>query len=1322
MNATLKYLFLFVLTLPSWSLFGQSDFRIKEIGTPFIENYLPEDYGAHSQIWAISEDSTGLLTFGTQSGLVQFDGAKWSIVGNKINLSYRSTLPYKDGRLYYGHTQGLGFLEKSDSFSYYNHELQDSLLNPPEGKISKIIEQDGLIIFEDYTRLYFFDPVSTKISTLEVGKPCMIKRLGNRVFILIYKEGLYELNGTELTLLPGTESIANYNIHEISQFSETELLLTSRTTGLYRYDFNEIYKWEVPIYNEIKLSRINSVIGIENLYTSFSTLTNGLFIIDHSGNLIQKFDENVGLNSDVVYDQFLSKDKSLWLGTQNGISHILINSGLSVLDKRHGLLETVLRIKEHNNILYIGTHNGVFAKPLSTPWQKEPVFEKVNGTSESVWWLETVDNKLYSAGGAGLFEIEGKTSTNILPRALCYIQKLDDQNMMVMGGRGRYNQYLLRKNEHEWVYEKEIVGFDDYADRIIKAADGKYWLSNREKGVFSFRYSNDYDSVFNIQKYGKAEGIPSSIGNEIFPYDDNILVTTISGVFSLNEASGSFKKINKFDPYFSDKVIFGFSELKDKAEYISWLRKDNVVVKGYLNEEGMLINKPFLKVKGVTGYSAWWQNESNLWMSAEAKGILHYDATIPFISERFQTLIRSVKITKRKDSLIYGGVGQCPEMVLSYDHNALKIEYAAHFFDGSESTNYRYKLLGAEEQWSEWSSSAEREFNNLNHGDYSFMVISKNIYGDLGTTATFKFTILPPWYFTHYAYTGYFVLFVLFIWAIMRLNSRRLIKEKKVLEQVVIERTEEINEQKNSIEKQAKKLQALDKVKSRFFANISHELRTPITLINGPINAMLKGEYGEVNKTLMDGLNVVQNNGRSLSTLVNEILDLTRLEAGKLKLTENPVQLYSFMMELLAAYRSETKSREIDLEIDFRYGKEVSILLDEMKFSKIINNLLSNAFKFTPDQGKIILTLKEVEEDLSISIQDNGLGIHPDDIDNVFERFYQSEQPESKAQGGTGIGLALSQELAKLHHGAISVASELGKGSNFTFTFPPKVIVSSPTKIIEEEINVGIIKTNLEATVSKYIDVFEIDKPVLLLTEDHKEMRDFINQIVEPYFSVLQTSNGMEALSMLKSNRVDMIIADVMMPKMDGFELLEKIKHDESLMYISMIMLTARAAAEDKMFALTLGVDDYLTKPFNSEELLVRVKNILDNRIVRKLSADETAPASENLPNVEVAFVNNLKTLIESNISDSLLSVTYLASHVALSERQLLRKIKSLTGYSPIQFIKEVKLQRAKKLLEGNQVATVSDASYRVGIDKVDYFSSQYVSRFGKRPSDSLSS
>ncbi len=564
---------------------------------------------------------------------------------------------------------------------------------------------------------------------------------------------------------------------------------------------------------------------------------------------------------------------------------------------------------------------------------------------------------------------------------------------------------------------------------------------------------------------------------------------------------------------------------------------------------------------------------------------------------------------------------------LGMNESSLVFQFSTNSTNQSDQVQFQTLLEGAEEFWSEWSSSDHKQFDRLPHGHYKFKVKARNRYGEESPVRELIFSIQAPWYFTIWAYTLYGLILVVLVWRIVKFNTQRLEREKKELERTVQERTKEIANRMAEVEsanvlikEQADRLQELDKVKSRFFANISHELRTPLTLINAPLESLIEsGRIGD--EEALEILGVARRNGDSLLTLVEEILDLTKLEAGKLQLIENPIRLSEFLEDTMRPYLQGFKNKSIAFKLDFEPKPGFTIQLDANHASKIINNLLSNALKFTPEGGAIACEVRFKPGDaerIQLSVSDTGEGIHPSDLPHVFDRFYQSEQPEKKAAGGTGIGLALAKELAHLFEGTLAVESELGIGSRFTFEFPYKEVTS---EVVSISFNAAIedVDQALKETVKHYAHKFEVGKPVLLVTEDHPEMRNFISQTLQPYFEIMQAENGKMALEILKSERVDIVVSDVMMPIMDGFELLEAIKTDESLHEISLIMLTARAEQEDKLFALTMGIDDYLTKPFNASEFLARIKNILENRIkiLRELKGLETDASGGFTANTE---------------------------------------------------------------------------------------------------------
>ncbi|MCE7996901.1 MAG: response regulator [Roseivirga sp.] len=554
---------------------------------------------------------------------------------------------------------------------------------------------------------------------------------------------------------------------------------------------------------------------------------------------------------------------------------------------------------------------------------------------------------------------------------------------------------------------------------------------------------------------------------------------------------------------------------------------------------------------------------------------------------------------------------------LTADEQNVVFQYQTNSTNQSDMVEYQTILEGAEEYWSAWTSDSKKEYSRLGHGTYTFKVKAHNRYGQESTLSELTFSIQRPWYFTFWAYMLYTAILITLIWRIVKFNTKRLEKEKKDLEKIVEQRTAEIATRMSEVEEanilikeQADRLQELDKVKSRFFANISHELRTPLTLINAPLESLI--ENGKIeDEEVLKTLGVARKNGGSLLSLVEEILDLTKLEAGKLKLIENPVRLSEFVNDTLKGYETGFQKKSINLLVDFQPDDNLTVLMDANYAGKIVNNLLSNALKFTPEHGciKVCVQYKAERPDLlQLSVEDNGEGIHPNDVKHIFDRFYQSEQPGQKAVGGTGIGLALAKELALLFEGDLKVESELGKGSMFSFEFPLKEVTEEVIVPLSKAETVSV-DSALKETIHRYAVRFEVGKPVLLVTEDHPEMRAFIVQTLQPYFEIRQAENGKVALEILKAERIDIVLSDVMMPVMDGFELLESIKQDKSLHEVSLIMLTARADQEDKLFALTMGIDDYLTKPFHASEFLARIKNILENRIkiLRELKGLEGA-------------------------------------------------------------------------------------------------------------------
>jgi DNA-binding response OmpR family regulator/nitrogen-specific signal transduction histidine kinase len=536
-------------------------------------------------------------------------------------------------------------------------------------------------------------------------------------------------------------------------------------------------------------------------------------------------------------------------------------------------------------------------------------------------------------------------------------------------------------------------------------------------------------------------------------------------------------------------------------------------------------------------------------------------------------------------------------------------------------------------------------------------------------------------------------------------------------------RTKQIQDDKELIEEQAHQLLKMDELKTNFFNNISHEIRTPVTLIAAPMKNVLRQHSEEFSEEVKESLDLVHRNAQKLGGLVEELLEISKLDAGTQELYATPTLLFDYLEQLFLPYQAGAKLKKIDYQFDYPLDKKLCLQIDQKRLSKVINNLLSNAIKFTPNGGAIVLSVEEVEKEqtfICISVKDNGRGIPEKDLPYIFDRHFQSSKKTVPKEGGAGIGLALAKELTTLMKGEISVESTFGKGSLFKVLLPKEMAdKEQKTSIDLEEVVVPIV-------VQKEVNYAKDNSlPKVLIVEDNPDMQLLIRSTLSEQYHCITANDGQEAWEWFDQKvahvqDVQLIVSDIMMPRMDGHELLAKLKAHDEWSKLPIVMLTARSSKDAKLKALRLGVDDYLLKPFSSEELQVRVQNLLQNYQKRtvfkeeeKLQVDFEEVNSDDqnwLAEIEKAALDALEKSIELN-------AIYLSSTMMISERQLLRKLKSLTGLSIKKYIQEIKLQKARHLLESKAYQTVAEVAYASGFSTPSYLTKLYNSRFGKRPS-----
>ena len=540
--------------------------------------------------------------------------------------------------------------------------------------------------------------------------------------------------------------------------------------------------------------------------------------------------------------------------------------------------------------------------------------------------------------------------------------------------------------------------------------------------------------------------------------------------------------------------------------------------------------------------------------------------------------------------------------------------------------------------------------------------------------------------------------------------------------------TEQAQEKKLQAERSIAEIQRmkdLDGVKTRFFANISHEFRTPLTLITGPLERVKKLSSNKVGESVLlsdKAYNVIKKNANRLQTLVDQLLDLSKIESGTVHLNLTQGGLIQFIRSIVFSFESMAERQNISLNTNFPEELNTAFY-DKDKLEKTLNNLLSNAFKYTPQGGAVSIQVDYTENNFTIEISDTGKGIKQEEVSRIFDRFYRIEGTETK---GSGIGLALTKELVDLHNGQINVHSKKGRGTSFKIRLPyllsdlPDSIVSSqPEKLkvaVTDDDEVIIINNESNSHKCKKNSK---DEAVVLLVEDNRDLRNFITDILSSHYKVLTASDGLQGERMAFEHIPDIVISDVMMPKKDGYELCNVLKTNIKTSHIPIIMLTAKAGQSNKMEGLTQGADAYITKPFDANELLIRLKNLIEAR--KKIwehfkSLDLAVIDNLNIQSADDKFLQKVVKTIKENLNNELLSVEDIASSVGFSRVQLHRKLKAIIDKSTGQLVSEIRLNEARKMLK-NKIGSVSEIAYAVGYSNMSYFTKSFKEKFGILPS-----
>ncbi|MCK7557751.1 response regulator [Chitinophaga sedimenti] len=850
--------------------------------------------------------------------------------------------------------------------------------------------------------------------------------------------------------------------------------------------------------------------------------------------------------------------------------------------------------------------------------------------------------------------------------------------------------HLMHRYGNELVKEKDsiIKGMDDRVSirALMEDAQGRIWI-----GTISGIYVLTGDSLRLLQG-GYVNAIREDSRRQVW------VSMYYGGLIRYNDQLKKIQHYTEKDGLPNSNVL----GMLEDSKHALWVSTDNGLVKFDPASNALQV---FTVSDGIAGnvfnYNSFLKDSNGELLFGGYNGITSFyperiitntnKAPIRFTGLR---LFNNPVGIHQEDGLLEQDMAYTQALRFRPDQEVFTLEFALLNFVKSNKNRYAYRLEGADRDWIETSTPAVT-YTNLSSGDYVFHVKAANNDGVWSDPVSLEITILPPFWRTWWAYCLYAIVLALLFTGISRFFFLRALLRKE---------------------------EELHQVKLNFFTHVSHEIRTHLTLLMAPVERILEGK-----KEDGGALSQLRANADRLLKLVSELMDFRKAESGHLKLQVRKQDLIPFLDSIYASYREQSLDRNIS--ISFTHDTESAPLyFDPEQLEKVFFNLLGNAFKFTPEGGRIQLHVGRAKNAVVITVTDNGRGIAEAHLDNIFSNFFQV-QDHGVQNTGYGIGLALSKHIVEQHKGTLDVNS--GNGStSFTVTLlegrqhfeGTQHVIDGPAVAYETALPIAEFSDEGDTAVAASDPTFTIH-----IVEDNPELRALVRQVFQQQYRILESPNGAEGLSLATAQLPDLVISDVMMPDMDGLQLCQALKTDERTSHIPVVLLTAKSSQADQVSGLETGADLYLTKPFSSKVLSLNVRNLLASReklrerLAKQLQAAEPAPLAaveETLPNsVDTAFLEKVMALVDELMDDPDFGVDMLSKKVAMSQPVLYKKLKALTNMSVNDFIKSLRLKKAAELLRSRQ-HTVYQVSYMVGYSDSKYFSREFRKQFGKTPTE----
>ncbi|MDR2921204.1 MAG: response regulator [Tannerella sp.] len=1240
----------------------------------------------HNRIISLFEDSSGKIWICTNAGVCWYDYETDAF--HPFRLVEQAATPYYADQIAEDNNGNLWFRAYS-RITRYNPESKDFRVYPSEESgfhsVTMTMTEKGTPVFADASSLFTFNPDNEKFNKITSLESC----LKNNLTVI---RTLFEIPQTGYFIGTDLEGLLLYR----PETSDTETIIPDiyvRTIIPYTAGTYWIASESgIYIYNLLDKSIVNIRKSLTNEYTIADNAAYSLTKDREGGIWIGSFfgginylpknhnhftyyiggKTHTGMLGNTVREIVPDQYGNLWLGTEdNGINcfnpkdNTMVN--YSLLNTERKLTATNIHgLFADGDTLWVGTFNkGIELLDIPTGKViKQYTQSNTNNGLISNFILSFLKTKrgdflVGTSGGVVAFD------------------KKRNSFSRWKGINGLVRQFLEDKEGNIW------TATDNGLYKYIPAhtgADGK----KKEEEVS--RYTSDPASG--------GQGLGSSNTTSVFEDSKGrIWVTTVYGFSLYNKETDSFNRITTEDGLPSN-IIYRIVEDDDE---LFWISTANGLVK--FNPQTYVM-QTFTYTDGLheTQFnfsSSYKSPEGRIYMgtingmiSFHPRNFTKDSYTPPLFITRIQ-----VADSPDKNTYLLNNNPDNPYILqLPYNSATFTVSYIAPGYTSPDAVKYSYMLEGSDNEWVNMGRNKEVTFANLAPGKYTFKVRSTNSNDTWqNNEQVMQIVITPPFWATGWAFAFYGLLLIGIVILFYRYKKQKFFRK--------VQRSQELFE--------AEKEKELYDAKIQFFTFITHEIRTPLTLIKAPLEKVMK--LNEGSEKTRQNLQVIEKNTQRLLDLSNQLLDFRKTESRGFRLnfvkTNVSVVLENILTPFYTIFRNEGKNFSAHLP-----EKHVFAYIDRNAFTKIVTNLLTNALKYATDRIDLQMTASdEVNQTFSITIVNNGFLIPEEESENIFTPFYRLEETQNRQ--GSGIGLSLSRTLAEFHHGTLVFHATEDGLNQFTLTLPVK----------QNDYSFDLMEESVQPDpAAKTVAADTGSKPVLLVVEDQPDMRKFIVDEISATYKVLEAENGKEALELLGNNMVHLIISDIMMPVMDGFELCDKVKNDVQFSHIPFILLTAQHNLQSRVTGLNQGADAYMEKPFSLEHLSAQIENLLRNReILRKAYVEKPLTSTQSLASspVDDRFLQKLNAYILENLTNEHLSVEMIAGNMNMSNSSLYRKVKGISGISPVDFIRIIRLKKAVELMHSGE-KRINEIAFATGFSSPAYFSTSFQKQYGKSPSE----